>query len=354
MQAPVARRRGKSIADVAKSAGVSPATVSRVINKRQGVSPEIVRAVREAMATLGYQPPPLDRRPGRRVVLPGKETPRTIAVVLLDELYSHTPGVFAAHLRGIELEAAEHGRAVMVAHLTRPGKLSPVLSGKQIEGFILMGSRAAPGLLHSLERFPSLWMSSHHGPGGDSVLAGNQQIAQLAADYLLRRGHRQLAFLAVMSSYPAYPARAQAFQFFANNAGATVNVFMDSVPASEEFEFPGMPELTKRVNALVDQLIATSPRPTGLFVPNDMITALAYVALRARGVLPGRDVDVISCNNERSYLLGLDPRPATIDIGSEIIGRRTVEQLLRKIRRPEETRQVQIAISPVLIEPGSW
>jgi hypothetical protein len=37
-----------------------------------------------------------------------------------------------------------------------------------------------------------------------------------------------------------------------------------------------------------------------------------------------------------------------------MIGRRSVEQLLRKIRRPEETRHVQIAISPVLVEPNSW
>jgi DNA-binding LacI/PurR family transcriptional regulator len=66
--------------------------------------------------------------------------------------------------------------------------------------------------------------------------------------------------------------------------------------------------------------------------------------------MPGRDIDVISCNNEMSYLVGLDPRPATIDIGAETIGRRSVEQLLRRIKHPEELRQVQIAVTPMLVE----
>ena len=103
-----------SIAEVAKRAGVSRATVSRVINKRNGVSAEIAQAVRDAVAALGYQPPPLDRRPGRRAPLVSREGPGLIAVVVVDDLYQHTPGVFAAHLSGIEREAAEHGLGVLV------------------------------------------------------------------------------------------------------------------------------------------------------------------------------------------------------------------------------------------------
>jgi DNA-binding LacI/PurR family transcriptional regulator len=341
-----------SIADVAKTAGVSRATVSRVINNRRGVAPEIVKAVKEAMVELHYTPPPLERRPGRRVPL-GSKGVSCIGVVLLDELYRHTPGVFAAHLSGMEQEAAEQGLGMVVMHATAGGKLPPAIVNRQVEGLILMGSKAAPGVLDALSGFTSVWLSSHRSPTGDTVVAGNQQISRMAVDYLLKRGHRQLGFLSVMSSYPAYPARAEAFRFFAFEAGASAAVFMDNVPASEELGAEDLAALQRRIDMLAEEFASATPRPTGLFVPNDMMTAMCYVALRRRGVQPGRDVELISCNNEISYLIGLDPRPATIDIGADVMGRRCVEALLRKMRYPNETRPVEIAVSPVLIEANA-
>lgn len=340
-----------SIAEVAKRAGVSRATVSRVINKRHGVSAEIAQAVREAVQALGYQPPPLERRPGRRAPLAPRDGLGLIAVVVVDDLYQHTPGVFAAHLSGIEREAAEHGLGMLVVHLKHKGKFTPALTSSRIEGVILLGSRADDGVRHSLGRFASVWLSSHHDQQGDTVLAGNQQISRIAVEYLMGRGHRELGFLAVMSSYPAYPARAEAFRFVAAQGGARVSVFMDTPDPSTRVAMQDTNELQSRVNEQVGRLLAADVRPTGLFVPNDLMTAMTYVALRARGVAPGRDVDIISCNNETSYLVGLDPRPATIDIGAEMIGQRCVEQLLRKIRHPEESRHVQVAVTPVLIPP---
>jgi DNA-binding LacI/PurR family transcriptional regulator len=340
-----------SIAQVASSAGVSQATVSRVINGVPGVSAENVRLVREAIDTLGYTPPPLDRRPGRRVAV--RKNLGLLGVVLLDELYRHTPGVLAAHLRGVEREAAEQACAAVLVDASDPARVPAILDGGQLVGSVLLGSQASPEVMAAVERLPWVWLSSHHGPGGDSVLAGNQDIAELATRYLVGRGHERLAFLSVMSSYPAYPARAEAFRYAASRVGAPVDVLLDrAVAAGVQDVGLELPVLRRRAEDLVGRLLALSPRPTGLFVPNDMMTALVYPALAARGVRPGKDVEIISCNNEEAYLAGLDPRPATIDIGAELMGRRGAEQLLRKIRRPGETRQVQIAVSPVLVEPG--
>jgi LacI family transcriptional regulator len=274
-----------------------------------------------------------------------------IAVVVVDDLYQHTPGVFAAHLRGIEREATDHGLGMLVVHLKHNNKSTPALASSRIEGAILLGSRADDGVRHALGRFPSVWLSSHHDQEGDTVLAGNQQISRIAVEYLVGRGHRDLGFLAVMSNYPAYPARAEAFRFFASQGGARVAVFMDTPDPSAPMTLQDTTELQARVNEQVGRLLANEVRPSGLFVPNDLMTAMTYVALRARRVTPGRDIDIVSCNNEMSYLVGLDPRPATIDIGAEMIGQRCVEQLLRKIRHPEESRRVQVAVTPVLIPP---
>ena len=340
---------------MAKAAGVSQATVSRVINKRPGVSPEALRAVRDAMSTLGYRPPPPEHRPGPRPRRPGSSPAstahKTIAVLLLDELYRYSPGLCLKSLRGIEREASEQGWRTIVSFLWDGESVTRALR-EQVSGLLLMGSRARPQVQPWIDRCPHVWMTSYHDPSGDTALAGNHEIAQLAFDYLHRRGHRQLAFLAVMSKYPAYPARAQAFKFLASTNGLSAQVFIDDDAHSADL--PGWKGLQQRMEQLVDRLLSGSPRATGLFLGNDLMAAMCYRALRARGIAPGKDVEVVACNNDTAVLMGLDPLPATIDLGSELMGRRSVEQLLRKLRRPDETREVRIAISPILIEPKDW
>jgi DNA-binding LacI/PurR family transcriptional regulator len=105
------------------------------------------------------------------------------------------------------------------------------------------------------------------------------------------------------------------------------------------------------MDGLIDRFAALSPRPTGVFVGNDAMAAMCYRSMRQRQIEPRRDVEIVSCNNDTALLLGLDPRPATIDLGSELLGRRSFEQVVRSLRRPKESRPARIAISPQLI-PG--
>ncbi|HOW71272.1 MAG TPA: LacI family DNA-binding transcriptional regulator [Phycisphaerae bacterium] len=339
-----------SIADVARSAGVSQATVSRVINHVPGVSAKNIHLVQQAMEHLGYTPPPPERRPGRRS--PPRNRIGVLGAIVLDGLYVHTPGVLAAHLRGMEREAADHDCALAFADVSDATRLPTILEGRQLVGGILLGSHARSGVLAAIQHMPWVWLSSHSGPSGDSVLAGNLEIAEMATRYLVDRGHRHLAFLSVMSSYPAYPARAEAFRTAASRVGATADVLLDQPQSDGGADMNlTLPILRERVAGLVARFVNLAPRPTGLFLPNDMMTAMVYPALMMCGLRPGEDVEIISCNNEEAYLVGLHPRPATIDIGAELMGRRSVEQLIRKIRHPGETRQVHIAVSPVLIEP---
>jgi len=338
-----------TMVDVAKMAGVSQATVSRVVNG-QRVSHQRAQQVRRAMGELGYQPPPPTRRQGRRAAKPARPYTAMVGVVLLDNVYRYTPGVLAAHIRGIEQGAAACGMGIAVTHVSDPDRLSPVILNGHADGYVLMGSEAHEHVLRKLQDKPSIWFGSHHGPSGDTVLAGNYQIGSLAADYLLNRGHRHLAFLSAMDWYPAYPARAEAFAFTVQRADGTALVLTSDDPARS---VDGMREphaLRGAMQVLVDQLLAATPRCTGLFVPNDMMTAVVYPMLERAGVMPGRDIDVISCNNEAAYLVGLNPRPATIDIGAETMGRRCVEQLVWRMNNADESRQVQVAVEPVLIE----
>ncbi|MCF7974969.1 MAG: hypothetical protein K9N55_14220, partial [Phycisphaerae bacterium] len=64
------------------------------------------------------------------------------------------------------------------------------------------------------------------------------------------------------------------------------------------------------------------------------------------GIQPGRDLEIISCNNETSLLAGLAPRPISIDIQPETIGKKAVEQLRWRILHPDDESQITIEVSP--------
>lgn len=351
-----------SVARVAAKAGVSIATVSRVINKRAGVSPELRDAVREAMRLLDYRPAPPERRPGPRAGRTrgsASASGGTIGVVLLDEWYQYSPGLCLASIRGVQREADANGWRTVVTFLDRE-QPEAAIAPPDLKAAVLMGSRAQPRTLEWLRGLPHIWLTSHVESTGSSVMEGNHEIARVAVDYLIGRGHKRLAFLAVGSSYPAFEARARSMRFFAESAGACVDVLMDrhedavrvrTASGQALTALPDFATLQARMDRLVASLAALAPRPTGLFVGNDAMAAMCYLSLRARGIEPGQDVEVIGCNHDAALLLGLHPRPATIDLGSELLGRRGVEQLLRDMRRPGESRATRIVILPMLIAP---
>ena len=98
------------------------------------------------------------------------------------------------------------------------------------------------------------------------------------------------------------------------------------------------------------QIARSNPRPDGLLVSQDVETIGLYPMLVQRGIRPGSDVQIISCNNEQSGLAMLSPRPATIDLGTDEIGRWAVTRLVNRIARPSEP-PIRMLIAPKLVVP---
>jgi len=105
------------------------------------------------------------------------------------------------------------------------------------------------------------------------------------------------------------------------------------------------PGLTEQV----DRLLAAPERPDGLFVPTDQQAAMVWSLLRERGVTPGKDLLTISVNNDAMWLDTMHPRPATIDTGSEEMGRQAVLRLLARIEHPQSDPLVTM-VTPKLVE----
>jgi LacI family transcriptional regulator len=338
-----------SIVKVAKMAGVSHATVSRVINGGDGVSPKSVLRVNQAMEQLGYTPPVVRRGPQPR----NRRKARTgnVAVLLLGSTPSMAmASITAAVVHGAESALAESGYNMILSQIGEKHRLPPNVISGNIDGLLLHGFPPTKELTQKLSSHPCVWLLSRRsrmGYWGDRVGPDNEAIGMIAVDYLKQKGHKQLAFMHVNSCHMGFTHRAEAFEAAALDAGLGVDILTDS---NEPIAMELKEELDQeRIGNMIDRLLALPNRPTGIFVPRATLMALVYRSLYQRGVTPGRDMQFIACDYH-PMLDGLFPVPATIDIQPQIIGRQAVEQLIWRMDHHHDPVRADIQIQPRLIE----
>jgi len=339
-----------SISKVAKRAGVSVATVSRVINRFPGVSTQTAKQVRAAMRQLSYVP--AEVRPGPKLGsqrIRSRMPTETIAVLTVGQPSSEwlRLPVMAAAFAGITEAAKARHLRLLVDEMRDPEQVSALITRREIDGAIVfrasrLGHDGFDGLL--AHRLPLVWMlGALERPAQiDHVTADNIAIGYLAHEYLAGRGCCDIAFFTEFPEWPLMRMRGQALANAARDAAHRITSFVvgQNSPAVECYGLDVHCAAT--LETLVDQLVSMTPRPTGIFSSMDLLTLKLYPLLQSRGVVPGRDVTIVSCDNQESFLSMLSPRPASIDLRAQEIGRRAVARLMERIECPEE--------SPLLIQ----
>jgi LacI family transcriptional regulator len=336
-----------SLKQIAAKAGVSVPTVSRLLSGSGYVSEDAATRIRACARELGYTPRAV--RPGPKSKSQRGIRTGNIALVSLDEVSPEEMlrmPAFPSLLGGVQRALAQQGLALVIAHV-HDGQVPSVLHRNRVDGVLVMGG-AAPlpsSLKQALLQLPAVWFFRRHAdPRGefDHVFYDNARVGDLAADYFVSRGFRRLAFLTPRATHTAYAQRRDRFVQAAEAAGATVRVFQTEKAAS-------MTDAAC-VEGLVAEMLNSGPLPEGLFVPADHDLLAAFHALRRKAVEPQRDVLLLGCNADPQFLSRMHPRPATIDIQSEAVGRRAVEQLLWRVANREDSGRVETYVMPVLLE----
>jgi DNA-binding LacI/PurR family transcriptional regulator len=343
-----------SIVEVAKAAGVTHGTVSRVINHRGGVSEATARRVHEAMKRLGYQPRPPAARRGRKPAPPGARAGRVgLLLVGASRDLLERPG--ASHMVAvIESTLGRQGLGLLLSQTDSLDQLPPAVAPGKCDGLLCIGETPDRPRMPRPE-LPMVWvLSSHARPHrwADHVLPDNEEIGLLAADYLAGRGQREVAFYNDQPEHPGFAARGAAFCRAAAERGLHVTTFVSPLEPGEGRTLWGLRQSASSA-ALVERLIQAVPRPTGLFVPTDEQCLRLYPLLTQHGLAPGADVTIVSCDNQEAWLRHLHPRPASIDLNFELMGQRAVEQLLSRIHHPDRAPGTRVWIPPQLVEP-TW
>jgi LacI family transcriptional regulator len=341
---------------VAKRAGVSVATVSRVINRLPSVSPQTAKQVRTAMKELAYVPAEI--RPGPK---PGsRRTPRlrtkvgTIAVLTVGQASRDwlTLPLMAAAFAEITTEAKERHLRLLVDEMPDPEQVSALIQRREVDGAIVfrssrLGRRGFDSLL--AHPVPLVWLlgAIERPVPIDHVTTDNIAIGQVAHEYLRSCECDELAFVTDSPEWPLMRMRGQSFANAATDALRRSTSYVVSSDASLIESYGPRVVSAATLEELVEKVASASPRPTGIFSARDRLTLQLYPLLARRGMVPGKDVVVVSCDNQEALLSMLSPRPASVDLRPEELGRLAVARLLHRLEHPEDA-PLQIQVPPAL------
>ena len=184
-----------TIKDVAKAAGVSPSTVTRVIQNKSTISDETKKRVRKTMKELNYHP----NLNARSLV---SSYTQVIGLVLPDDsdAFYQNP-FFPSVLRGIAQVASENHYAIQIAtgkdEKERLNAVSQMVYGKRVDGLIFLYAQENDPLvkLVSEEQFPFLILGKSLSPFIPLVDNDNIQAGFDATEYFIKKGCNRIAFI---------------------------------------------------------------------------------------------------------------------------------------------------------------
>ncbi|MEU9152536.1 substrate-binding domain-containing protein [Streptomyces sp. NPDC048417] len=272
---------GPTLAVVAREAGVSVPTASKVVNGRDDVAPETRRRVTEALERLGYV---------RRPRFDAAKAPALIDLVVhaLDSSWS------GAVLHGVEEAAYEAGLEVVVsAGLTR------TRAGRPERGWLdKLTARGSSGVLFNLAELTQsqhAWLDHHRIPyvlidpvheppaGVVSVGAANWQGGVYATEHLLSLGHERIAVIAGNRRRMCSGARVAGYRSALASAGLRHR--------GEYVRHASFDEGTARHR--MHELLDLPEPPTAVFVCSDRMALGVYTALAERGLRVPDDISVV-------------------------------------------------------------
>lgn len=337
-----------SITKVAKLAGVSSSTVSRVINNHPRVAPETEKSVRKAMEQLSYVPS--ERRPGPKSQARLRSESKTIAFLVFGASTGQASPGFSSLLRGVSMGATENNLTLSFNYVPDPEQLPSRLLDQGLDGVLLHGAPPGAEIERRLRKIPTVWlMGNRRRPGwGDQVMPDSYEVGHLAAQYLVQEGHSRLAFLNLDEMHWPFRQYCLAFSAAAAELGVDILSLEQTRQITSDYWGAHSPAA---IETLVQRFMSLSPRPTGLFVADNVQVAALQPALQKAGlnIGPGH-TQIISCNNEKPYLIGLSPRPAVVDIRVESIGQRGVEQLIWRMSHPHVSERIISGVEPFLVK----
>jgi DNA-binding LacI/PurR family transcriptional regulator len=336
-------KRKSSMAEIAQKAGVSPATVSRVLNGTAAVRPDRRQLVLQAVADVGYRP----NRLARNFRLQSAEA---IGIVVSDIENPH----FTTMVRAVEDLAYARGRRVLLCNTDERSDKQhtylEMLALERVQAVIISPSDPAdPEVSELLDQgIPVVAFDRPvEDPRADAILVDNVAASKRATQQLLDAGHRRIGLIAGPLEVKTGADRRAGYEAAMRAAGLSVHV------ASGHFRIEGGHNATEQ---LLDQV----PDITALVVSNNLMAIGALEVLRLRQRRIPEDVALVTIDDPFWSVL-IDPALTALAQPLREMSQAAVDLVFERIegRRQEPRRllfemEMRVRDSCGTIPRGSW
>ncbi len=264
-----------TITDVAQAAGVSVATVSKVINDRYGVASGTYTRVQEVVRELGYE---------SSLVARSLRSRRTHVIgILVAEFEPFSAEILkgaASAVADTDYELLAYTGARQSGGAGWERRYLARLSGTLIDGALIV----TPTVVDADADVPVVAIDPHAGPAGlPTVESDNFTGAMLATRHLIELGHRRIGFLAGRPDLESARLRESGFRQALADAGLTAEPELVRVGDYRHDSARGQ----------AAELLALPDRPTAIFAANDLSAIGTMEVAQERGFVIPRDLSVI-------------------------------------------------------------
>lgn len=337
-----------TIYDVAKAAGVSPKTVSRVLNGDAPVNEKTRASVEAAIARLNYIPSSAARtmrsqRSGLVGMITGAISagPEWSAPAGLPEIFI---------VQGAQHLLAEHGKTLLISdtggHPDRIPDLIQTFLEHRVEGLIYVADYHRQIDLPPIARKAPLVLANcfdaHETP---SVVPDDTGGQKAIVEGLIARGHERIGFLTLPDSLIARGLRLKGYEAALSAARLPIDPELVIAAAIND----PVHEFDLLWDAL-DRLMRGKNPPTAICCGNDKMAMRVYTILRERGLSVPDDVSVVGYDDYRIITEHLHPTLSTVDLPYGSMGIRAAERLMRLMTGAERIGEpaVETVSGPVI------
>jgi LacI family transcriptional regulator/LacI family repressor for deo operon, udp, cdd, tsx, nupC, and nupG len=307
--------------DVAKKAGVSIVTVSRVVNNNNNVNDETRKRVLKVIKELNYQPNRVAKR------LRSKTLSGNLVGVLVPDIQNP---FYVDVLRGIEDVVYTHNYAIIMCNFSQDEKKEEmyldILQSESVDGLIVAPVREDDKKVIELLKSGLPMVCVDRGLGNvdvDVVLVNNERGAFMAVEHLLKSGYKRIAYIAGKPEIPSSRYRELGY-----------------IEALEKFGMPIDKEYIKYGDSkhesgilLCDELLSLPKPPDAIFTGNNLITLGALETIHRRGLVIPDDVAIVGFD-DMYWSNSLNPPLTAVRQPAYEIGKRAAELLIQRISDP--------------------
>jgi LacI family transcriptional regulator len=323
--------------EIARIVGVSPATVSIVLNNRPGVSEETRKQILDVARSLGYS------KTGKNKELLGK----SLGLVIYKkhgDVVGDTPSI-AEFVQGIEQESRAQNYNLLLFYFYEnadPAKQLAAIMSSSCSGLILLATEMYTSDLSNFDNIALpivLLDNARVRLDKDCIIINNKLGVAQALNYLEQQGHRKIGYLHSSTNIANFEERCEAFTREMTVKKLYNQAYILNLDPTAEGAY-------RDVKAWLE----TRPEmPTAFFADDDIIAMSAIRALRETGYKTPADVSIIGFDDIATAAM-TEPPLSTVRVARRDMGMNAVDQLLKRVDGLGGKASVCIEVNTSLVE----